>query len=184
MSDDKVLSDKDIDNIWKSVKSVSSDDAMRMIKNHGVIKPMTMSNGYFALLSLDPHNGERKEYHLSISNPFGIANFEIASAMARDILGDCDQLYVGFRDIYHFVKNADKEGIHNINKNKEKNKEEKLNDGKVEGDVNNGIEGRVKKKIQTKGIVERSYRDWENVFGGQSGRICSVKRMESSISRS
>lgn len=104
--------------------------------------------------------------HLSLSNSL-IAKFKIAEAMT---VGD--------------TENAGEEGIHKINKNKDKNKEAKLNDGKVEGDVSNGIERRVKKKIQTKGIVERSYRDWENVFGGQSGRICSVKRMESSISRS
>lgn len=81
MSGDKVLSDKDIDNIWRSVRSVSSDDAIRMIKNRSVAKPITVNNGYFALLSLDIHNGERKEYHLSISNPLGITNFEIASTM-------------------------------------------------------------------------------------------------------
>ena len=106
------------------------------------------------------------------------------SVVAREILGDCDQLNVGFRGIYHFIKSADEEGIHKINKHKDKNKEVKLKYGKevVEGDVNNGIERRVKKKIQIEGIVERSHRDWENVFGGQSGRICSVKRMESSIS--
>ena len=73
---------------------------------------------------------------------------------------------------------SNKEGIHKINKNKEA----KLNDGRVEGDVNNGIERRTKEEIQTKGVVERSHGDWENVFGGQSGRICSFKRMESSIS--
>lgn len=113
--------------------------------------------------------------HLSLSNSL-IAKFKIAEAMT---VGD--------------TENAGEEGIHKINKNKDKNKEAKLKiceaqlklskEG-VEGDVSNGIERRVKKKIQTKGIVERSYRDWENVFGGQSGRICRVKRMESSISRS
>ena len=60
------------------------------------------------MLSLDIHKDGRKEYHLSISYPLGIAKFEIASAMAREILGDCDQLNVGFRGIYHFVKNVDK----------------------------------------------------------------------------
>lgn len=44
---------------------------------------MTMSNGYFALLSLDINNKKREEYHLSISNPFGIAKFEIAAAMTE-----------------------------------------------------------------------------------------------------
>ena len=79
-----------------------------------------------------------------------------------------------------------KEGVEGYVNNGKEGVEGYVNNGKegVEGDVNNGIKGRVKKKIQTKGIVERSYRDWENVFGGQSGRICSVKRMESSISRS
>ena len=77
MSNDKVLSNKDIDNIWRSVKSVSPDDAK------------------------------------------------------------------------HMIKSAYEEGIHKINKDKDKNKEEKSNDGKVEGDVSNGIEGRIKKKIQT-----------------------------------
>lgn len=165
MSNDKVLSDKDIDNIWRSVKSVSPDDAMRMIKNR-IVKPITTSDGYFALLSLDIHNDERKEYHLSISNPLGIAKFEIAAAMAREILGDCDKLDVRFKGVYHFVKSADEsaddDGIHKINKNKE----EKLKYGKVvEGDVNNGIEGRTKKEIQTEGIVERCHRNWENIFG-------------------
>ncbi len=86
MSDDKVLSDKDIDNIRMSIKSVSPYDAKCMIKNRGVAKPMTMSNVYFALLSLDIHNEKRKEYHLSISSPLGIAKFETAVAMAREIL--------------------------------------------------------------------------------------------------
>lgn len=35
MSNDKV-GDKDIDNIWRSVKSVSSDNAKCMIRNRGV----------------------------------------------------------------------------------------------------------------------------------------------------
>ena len=127
---------------------------------------MTMSNGYFALLSLDINNKKREEYHLSISNPFGITKFEIAAAMTEpagmDILRDCDK------------------GIHKINKNKE----EKLKYGKevVEGDVSNGIEGRTKKEIQIEGVVKRSNRIGKNFFRRQSGRICSVKRMESSIS--
>ena len=131
---------------------------------------MTMSNGYFALLSLDINNEKREEYHLSIYNPFGIAKFEIAAAMTEpagmDILRDCDK------------------GIHKINKNKGKNKEEKLKYGKevVEGDVSNGIEGRTKKEIQIEGVVKRSNRIGKNFFRRQSGRICSVKRMESSIS--
>ena len=185
MSNDKVLGDKDIDNIWRSVKSVSSDDAKRMIRNTGIVRPITTSDDYFALLSLDIHNGERKEYHLLISNPLGIVKFQIAVAMTvgesgcrrkptgeptksaarlREIatggamtreIGDCDQLHVRFRDIYHFLKSADEEGIHKINKNKE----EKLKYGKgVEGDINNGIERRVKKKIQIEGVVERSHR--------------------------
>ena len=169
MSNDKVLGDKDIDNIWRSVKSVSSDDAKRMIRNAGIVRPITRpittNDDYFALLSLDIHNGERKEYHL-----LGIVKFEIAVAMTvgesrlREIatggamtreIGDCDQLHVRFRDIYHFLKSADEEGIHKINKNKE----EKLKYGKgVEGDINNGIERRVKKKIQIEGVVERSHR--------------------------
>ena len=165
MSNDKVLSDKDITKIWKSVRSVSSDDAKYMIKNRGIVKPMTMSNGYFTLLSLDIHGDGRKEYHLSISYPLGIAKFETASVMAREILGDCDQLNVGFRGIYHFVKNTDEVDnevdIHKTNKDKGKNKEEKINDGKVEGDISNGIEGRIKKEIQTESIVERSYWDRE-----------------------
>ena len=107
MSNVKVLDDKDIKKIWKSIKSVSTDDAKRMIKNGIIVEPMTMKNGYFTLLSLDIHKDGRKEYHLSISYPLGIANFEIAAAMAREILGDCDQLDVGFRGVYHFVKNAD-----------------------------------------------------------------------------
>lgn len=151
MPNDKVLSDKDIKNIWKSVKPVTSDDALYMLKNRDIVRPMIMENGYFALLSLNIHKDGRKEYHLSISYPLGIVKFEIVAAMARDILGDCDQLNVGFRGVYHFVKGADETGryddIHKTNKNKDKNKEEKLNDGKVEGDVNNGIEGRAKKKI-------------------------------------
>lgn len=61
MSDGKVLRDKDIDNIWKSVKSVSVDDAKRMIRNRGIVKPIITSNGYFVLLSLDIHNEERKK---------------------------------------------------------------------------------------------------------------------------
>lgn len=193
MLNDKVLSKEDIDNLWKSLKPVSSDDAKCMVKNKdtGIVRPIIVSNGYLALLSLDIHRNGGKWYHLSISNSLGIAKFEIAAAMAREVLGDCDQLYVGFRGVYHFVKSADEEGIHNIhkinNKNKEtklndRTKEAKLNDGKVEGDINNGIEGRIKKKVQTKGIIEGSNGNWENVFGGKSSRICSFKRMESPIS--
>ena len=107
MPDDKMLSHKDIEKIWNSIKSVSSDDAIYMIKKGIIVKPTVMSNGYFALLSLDTHSGERKEYHLSISNPIGTVKFEIAAAMAREILGDCDQLDAGFRGVYHFVRNAD-----------------------------------------------------------------------------
>ena len=86
--------------------------------------------------------------HLSLSNSL-IAKFKIAEAI---IVGD--------------TENADEESIHKINKNKDKNKEAKLKiceiqlklskEG-VEGDVNNGIEGRIKEEIQTEGVVERSH---------------------------
>lgn len=116
MSNDKTLSDEDIDNLWKNIKPVSSDDAERMIKNKniGIVRPIIVSNGYLALLSLDIHRNGGKWYHLSISNAVGIAKFEIAAAMAREVLGDCDQLYVGFRGVYHFVKSADEEGTQSI----------------------------------------------------------------------
>jgi hypothetical protein len=117
MSNDKVLSDEDIDNLWESVKPVSSDDAIRMIKNRGrgIVKPAVMSNGYLALLSLDIHKDGRKWYHLSISSILEIAKFEIVAAMAREVLGDCDQLHVGFRGVYHFVK-EENIGDKNVNK--------------------------------------------------------------------
>jgi len=44
---------------------------------------MPMSNGYLALLSLDIYKDGCKEYHLSISNPFGTPNFETAAAIKR-----------------------------------------------------------------------------------------------------
>jgi len=161
MYNDKTLSDEDIDNLWKSVKPVSSDDAERMVRNKdtGIVRPIIVSNGYLALLSLDIHRNGGRWYHLSISNPLGIAKFDIVAAMAREVLGDCDQLHVGFRGVYHFVKSADEEGTHSIHKINNKNKEAKLNGYKVEGDINNGIEGRIKKKIQTEGIIEGSHRD-------------------------
>lgn len=83
------------------LKPVTSESATKML---GDIGPIRMSNGYLALLSLDIHKDGRKEYHLSISNPFGIPSFETVATMAREILGECDQLMVGFRGVYHFVK--------------------------------------------------------------------------------
>lgn len=61
--------------------------------------------------------------------------------------------------------NIDKnDGNDNLYLNKYK-KEEKLHESKVEGDVNNGIEGRTKKEIQTEGVIERSHWIRENLHG-------------------
>lgn len=111
-----MLDEEEIRELWKSVEHVTSDDAKRMMKKQlPRIRPIPMSNGYLALLSLDVHEDGHKEYHLSISNPFGVPSFETAAAMAREILGECDQLDVGFRGIYHFVKDANTDNK-NINK--------------------------------------------------------------------
>lgn len=68
-----------------------------------------------------------------------------------------------FHDLLSYIGNKNYFGIKDIKKwlenGRNKNKEEKLNEVKVEGDVNNGIEGRIKKEIQVKDIVERCNRE-------------------------
>lgn len=98
-----MLNDEEISNLWKRAKPVTSENAVKIL---GDIGAMPMSNGYLALLSLDIHDDGSKKYHLSISNPFGMPSFETAAAMAREILGECDQLMAGFRGVYHFVKDT------------------------------------------------------------------------------
>lgn len=180
----RILTNEDIKKIWEKMIIVTLDNVTDLIAGGGV-KPVIMSNGYMASMSIDVLSENISMYHLSINNPKGKTGIVTAQKMAYEIFGE-GYVQLNMKTIsgcVQFIKEkVDKnDGNNNLNINKDK-KEAKLNDGKVEGDIKHGVEGRIKKEIQTKGIVERPNRDWENVFGSQSSRICSGQRMESSIS--
>lgn len=82
----KILTEDEIKKVWDSITTISVDNVFDMIESGGV-KPVAMSNGYVAALTMDIIS-EHVIYHLSISNPNGKTDLCMVNSMAQDILGD------------------------------------------------------------------------------------------------
>ena len=83
----KELNDDDIKRVWENLIIVTSDSVADFIKSGG-IKPVTMSNGYLAGLSIDVLSENISMYHLSIKNPKGKTGIVTAQKMAYEIFGE------------------------------------------------------------------------------------------------
>ena len=81
------LNDDDIKRVWENLIVVSIDNVADFIAGGGV-KPVVMSNGYIAGLSIDILNERISMYHLSINNPNGKTGIVTAQKMAYEIFGE------------------------------------------------------------------------------------------------
>ena len=79
------LNDDDIKRVWEGLMVVTLDNVTDF---SGGIKPVIMSNGYIAGLSIDILSERISMYHLSINNPKGKTGVVKAQKMAHEIFGE------------------------------------------------------------------------------------------------
>jgi hypothetical protein len=88
--------------------TVISENNISMIIAYGGLKPVILSNGYAASLSIDVIREDVKMLHLSVSNAKEEnTDIDIAKSIAHDIFGG-DEFYtlgvIYVRNVIHFVK--------------------------------------------------------------------------------
>lgn len=74
----RILTDEDIKKVWENIKIITLDNVEDFIKGGGV-KPVIMSNGYNASMTIDV---------LSENNPKGQTGIVTAQKMAYEIFGE------------------------------------------------------------------------------------------------
>lgn len=82
-----ILTKEDIKRIWDNLIVISWDNATEIIAGGG-IRPIIMSNGYSASLSLDILSERVSMYHLSVNSADGNPDPIVAENMAREIIGE------------------------------------------------------------------------------------------------
>lgn len=115
---ESILTEDDIRKVWDDIIVLNLDNVIDFIAKGGS-KPVAMSNGYVASLSLDILSEDKSIYHLSVSNPNGIVKIDTAQRMAHDILGEgYTPLTIGpLSGCHQFIKEKD-----NKRKNEKKRK--------------------------------------------------------------
>lgn len=83
----RILTDEDIKKVWENIITVTLGNIADFIDGGGV-KPITMSNGYNAAMTIDILSERISIYHLSIINPKGKTGIVKAQRMAYEILGE------------------------------------------------------------------------------------------------
>mgnify|MGYP003395091234 CR=1 FL=1 len=83
----RILTDEDIKKVWEKMIIVTLDNVTDLIAGGGV-KPVIMSNGYMASMSIDVLSENISMYHLSINNPKGKTGIVTAQKMAYEIFGE------------------------------------------------------------------------------------------------
>ena len=83
----RVLTDEDIKKVWENIKIITLDNVADFIAGGGV-KPVVMSNGYNASMTIDVLSENISMYHLSINNPKGKTSDVKAQKMAYEIFGE------------------------------------------------------------------------------------------------
>jgi len=83
----RILTDDDIKNVWGNIIIVTLGNVADFIDGGG-IKPIAMSNGYNASMTMDVLSERISIYHLSINNPKGKTGIVTAQKMAYEILGE------------------------------------------------------------------------------------------------
>lgn len=82
----RILTDEDIKKVWENVMIVTLDNVTDFIAGGG-IKPVIMSNGYMASMTIDVLSENISMYHLSINNPKGKTGIVTAQKMVYEIFG-------------------------------------------------------------------------------------------------
>lgn len=83
----RILADEDIKKVWENIIIITLDNVEDFITGGGV-KPVIMSNGYNASMSIDILSEHKSIYHLSINNPKGKTGIVTAQKMAYEIFGE------------------------------------------------------------------------------------------------
>lgn len=83
----RILTDEDIKKVWENMKIITFDNVADFIADCRV-KPVIMSNGYTASMTIDVLSENISMYHLSINNPKGKTGIVKAQKMAYEIFGD------------------------------------------------------------------------------------------------
>jgi hypothetical protein len=83
----RILTDEDIKRVWENMIIVTLDNVTDFIAGGGV-KPVIMSNGYIASMTIDILSENISMYHLSINNPKGKTGIVTAQKMAYEIFGE------------------------------------------------------------------------------------------------
>ena len=83
----RVLTDEDIKKVWENIIIVTLDSVADFIAGGGV-KPVIMSNGYMASMTIDVISENISLYHLSVNNPKGQTGIVTAQKMAYEIFGE------------------------------------------------------------------------------------------------
>lgn len=83
----RILTDEDIKKVWENIIIVTLDNVTDLIAGGGV-KPVIMSNGYMASMTIDVLGERVSIYHLSINNPKGKTGIVTAQKMAYEIFGE------------------------------------------------------------------------------------------------
>lgn len=83
----RILTDEDIKKVWENIIIITMDNVADFIAGGGV-KPVVMSNGYNAAMTIDILSERISIYHLSINNPKGKTGIVTAQKMAYEIFGE------------------------------------------------------------------------------------------------
>ena len=104
----KILTEKDIKNVLRSIKTLSESNVMETIKAGG-LKPVNLGNGYRATLTMDVLKEDRRLLHLSVSKLKGHTDIDIAQKIADDIIGEGNAMIgpVHLKNVLHFMKVED-----------------------------------------------------------------------------
>lgn len=83
----RILTDEDIKKVWDNIRIITLDNVADFIAGGG-IKPVIMSNGYMASMTIDILSERISIYHLSVNNPKGKTAIVTAQKMAYEIFGE------------------------------------------------------------------------------------------------
>lgn len=82
-----VLKDNDIKNVLKSIQVASEKNFVDVLKSGG-FRPVQLSNGYKATLTMDVMSENKRLLHLSVYKNRGDTDTVIAQKIADEIIGD------------------------------------------------------------------------------------------------
>ncbi len=104
----KILTEKDIKNVIRSIETLTESNVMEKIKCGG-LKPVHLSNGYRATLTMDILEENKRLLHLSVSKSRGTTDIDTAQKIADDIIGEGNAMIgpMHLKNVLHFMKIED-----------------------------------------------------------------------------